>query len=244
MPHSDSRWTAAGVSLQGSRRANEDRFLVLEGLGPGGGLFLVVDGMGGHLGGARAAELTVRAVSEHLREHRPNGDPAGTLEHAFRRAEELLAAEARPEFSGMGAVALAALYRPPWLHLAYLGDARAYRARGNTCAVVTQDQTIGFKLLEEGRLTPEEFRKSPWRHHLIQFLGRRHAAIAHVTLDIQPEDRLLLATDGAWEWLEDAGIQELLRKAADPPELVAAVQSRAGKAVPRDNATVLAVYWG
>src|SRR6188474_2955901 len=68
----------ADLSLLGHREENQDRVAIAD--GDGAVLLAVIDGMGGHADGARAAEVAIRTlITEFWDASRPLFDPDGFL---------------------------------------------------------------------------------------------------------------------------------------------------------------------
>ena len=101
------------------RSSNEDAWDVLE--IPGGLLCVVADGMGGHLAGEVASQLTVQTLRQVFTVGGAAAEPSRSLEAAIRQANraihqaaEMLALVTFPVFLGAAAVSagIAALYGP------------------------------------------------------------------------------------------------------------------------------------
>ena len=66
------------------REENQDR---MSGTAvPAGHLYIVADGMGGHKGGAQAAELTIEGIRKHIGEAQPDTPLEGVIRTAFAKA--------------------------------------------------------------------------------------------------------------------------------------------------------------
>lgn len=132
------------------RRHNEDSYLALE----EEGVFLVADGMGGHLAGEVASQLAAQTVSEVFK---TRGFPDKLEEGIHARASELVhAVEAANaavhekslsdgNLHGMGTTMVAARFSRSKrrAYVANVGDSRCYRLRGGELKQLTVDHTIG-----------------------------------------------------------------------------------------------------
>ncbi len=223
------------------RAVNQDDYYI----DPKGRFFVVADGMGGHAGGQEASRIATQAIQIYLNENWDKDEsPQTLLENAFLKANhEILQDQAEhPERADMGTTAVAVMFRAdqPWC--AHIGDSRLYRLRGAKLHQITEDHTWVARAMKLGELTPDQARIHPWRHILSKCLGREDVRQVDVQpFDLQPNDRLLLCSDGLTEELSDQLIAFHLKtiRACDRAALalVNAAKDRGG----RDNITVVIV---
>lgn len=223
------------------RAVNQDDYYI----DPGGRFFIVADGMGGHAGGQEASRIATQAIQTYLNDYWESGDSAQILlESAFLKAnDEILQDQTKhPERADMGTTAVAVMFRDdqPWC--AHIGDSRLYRLRGAKLHQITEDHTWVARAMKSGDLTPDQARIHPWRHILSKCLGREDVRQIDVqAFDLQPNDRLLLCSDGLTEELSDQLIASHLKtiRACERAALalVNAAKDRGG----RDNITVVIV---
>jgi protein phosphatase len=127
--------------------------------------------------------------------------------------------------------------------VAHVGDSRAYLLRGLTMIQLTQDHSWVEEQMRQGLLTPEEALVHPWRHMLTRALGIEAAVEPDLsTLSLQPNDRILLCTDGLTKMLDDHRIVDILLHAGRSADvacetLIAQANQRGGQ----DNTTVLII---
>lgn len=215
---------------------------------PEAGLFLVADGMGGTNAGAIAA----RAVAELL----PARVAATLARCQKRKAKELpgalpsLIAEFSAELrdramadgrlKGMGSTLVLALSRGRSLHVAHLGDSRAYLLESGRLRRLTRDHSIVAVLLELGKITPEQAAAHPARHQLSRFVGMEGRAVAEVsTLKPKRGARLLLCSDGLTNMLADEAIRRSLVAEPEPEAATVRLIKEANEAGGLDNVTAL-----
>lgn len=223
------------------RTANQDAYY----LDPGGRFFIVADGMGGHAGGQEASRIATQVIQTYLEDHWDSPELSGSLlESALLKANQAILQDqaSHPERSDMGTTVVAAIFRDeqPWC--AHIGDSRLYRLRGAKLEQLTEDHTWVARAMKVGDLTLEQARVHPWRHILSKCLGREDVRqIDAQPLELQPNDRLLLCSDGLTEELSDQLIASHLKsvRACDKAAtaLVNAAKDRGG----RDNITVVIV---
>lgn len=135
----------------------------------------------------------------------------------------------------MGSTLTVALLYKRRLYVAHVGDSRVYHYRpGQSLRCLTKDHTLAASLVEADLLQPDEVASSPKRHQLQRQLGKSY----RVTIDleqheVQPNDTILLCSDGLWHMLPNARIQELLTRVEDPQHtatlLIEAANSAGGE---------------
>jgi serine/threonine protein phosphatase PrpC len=226
------------------RTFNEDRCAVEE------GLFILSDGMGGESAGAAASEFVCGRLPDLLAEHLKGHDElhGDEIEQALRDATMDLSRRMRDE-SGllagpqkMGATLLVAVLWDDRIHLAHVGDSRAYLFDGASLRRVTEDHSVVGVLVHRGALTTEQAEQHPMRGHLSRYIGMKGNALADVvTLDWQRGDRLLLCTDGLTEYVDDESIQRVVSREVDLAAACHMLADAAREGGGRDNITVLIV---
>ncbi len=184
------------------REHNEDSYLAQD------RLFAVADGMGGHRGGEVASRIAVDALARH-----GGSDHAG-LAGAIREANQAVLARASrdPEkLRGMGTTLTALVAGDGAVHLAHVGDSRAYILRDGELTQLTEDHTLVQRMVTEGSLSPEEAEVHPQRSVLVRALGvEADLEVDEVFREVRAGDRLLLCSDGLTDLIADADIRGLL----------------------------------
>ena len=223
--------------------------------GVSGQLLVVCDGISGAPGGLVASQIGVGTVARYVLNAMPwflslNHD------HDDDQEEDLLAAllevesaveaqaEASPEFQGMGTTLTMAYIVWPRLYVVNIGDSRCYLMRGDTLEQLTHDQTLAQGLVERGTLTPEQAVGSPLANVLVSSLGQ---GLSHFRPDVyktelEPDDRILVCTDGLTNSVDDTRIAELLSATDSPDVLCQALIDEANEAGGRDNITVAVAF--
>ncbi len=244
-------WHGVGLTDRGLvRPSNQDTFTVSNHLG----LWVLADGMGGQAGGEVASGLAVESVITHVQA--TAGDTAaGPTGHdgdelLVRRAIEtaqqavLAHAQARPALTGMGTtiVVLRISSDPsPRATLAHVGDSRAYRFRTGTLTLLTRDHSLVEEYIRQGRMSSQEAFTHPLRHVLTRAIGIEGAAEPDVSVHVlQPDDVLLLCTDGLTKMLNDEQIATTLHNAGRSPDTACrALVDEAIRCGGNDNVTVV-----
>ncbi|MDP5226931.1 MULTISPECIES: PP2C family serine/threonine-protein phosphatase [Arthrobacter] len=162
-------------------------------------LAVVADGMGGHAGGNVASASTVLDLI-HLDHDDYDGDAGTVLADEIQTANSILSqlVHVDPLLAGMGTTVTALLLSEGELHFAHIGDSRAYRLRDGKFEQLSVDHTFVQRLVDEGRLRPEEAETHPHKNVLMRVLGDVDASpeLDLSTVDIREGDRWLLCSDG------------------------------------------------
>jgi serine/threonine protein phosphatase PrpC len=240
----------ADLSLLGDREDNQDRVTVSA--AEQAALLVVIDGMGGHSDGSRAADTALKSLLESFRQTQlPMFDPLGFLHMALSRAHDEVAKlgngqtiDTRPRATT--AICLVQEGAAFWAHI---GDSRVYHMRHGKILERTRDHSHVELLLREGKITEEELPTHPMRNFVECCLGG-DPAIPEMTVSgrhvLQPGDVLLLCTDGIWANLRDADIAGFFRE--DNQELRAWLEALGRRAVQAsapfsDNSTAAVLRW-
>jgi PPM family protein phosphatase len=220
------------------RKNNEDRFL------SAGRLAAVADGMGGHRAGEVASAIAMEELStlEHAGPFRTPADAGEALRAVFLRANRRIreTAAADKELDGMGTTMVALLEDGDSVHLANVGDSRAYLLRNGELTQVTVDHTLVQELIDEGRLRPEEAERHPQRSIITRALGvEPEVDVDLFTYKLQRGDRLLLCTDGLSGVVDETRIRNVLLRVADPQDTAERLVAMANEGGGPDNITVM-----
>ena len=248
------RLTSAARTDPGRRRENnEDSFCTREDLA----LFIVADGMGGHVAGEIASRLVVEEVERFVETTLPAGASAENvaaravsrsagdrLSTALVQANHKLAARIAEDATlhGMATTAVALLAEPEAVALAHVGDSRAYRCRAMHLTRLTSDHSWVEEQMRAGLLTEAAARRHPWRHVVTRAIaGTTDIDVEVSALSLEPGDRLLLCSDGLSTVVTDRGIADVLRTDRPSGEVCAELVRRANAAGGPDNVTVVLV---
>jgi serine/threonine protein phosphatase PrpC/ABC-type cobalt transport system substrate-binding protein len=177
-------------------------------------LFVVADGMGGHAGGDVASAIALKRVMEADKHYASANDAEFALQASLIAANSLLAETVfeHPELMGMGTTVSAILRSGNEIAIAHIGDSRIYLMRDGVLTQITADHTFVQRLVDSGRITPEEAAVHPRRSVLMRVLGDVDAApeIDTTVHDTKPGDRWLLCSDGLSSYVSDEKIEVVL----------------------------------
>jgi serine/threonine protein phosphatase PrpC len=176
-----------------------------------GNLYIVADGMGGHLAGDRASELAVSVITKAYYED-PSPDVETSLCYAIEAANTRIRDEASEMAkSGMGTTVVCAIIRGHELYVAHVGDSRAYLARGQAMQQLTEDHSWVEDQVRAGVISQEDARTHPQRNIITRSLGNRPEVVVDTQRRIiQEGDIILLCSDGLCGPVRDEEIQEAI----------------------------------
>jgi protein phosphatase len=206
-------------------------------------LAVVADGMGGHAGGDVASAATVLDML-HLDHGDYDGDAGTVLADEIQTANSLLSelVHINPKLAGMGTTVTALLLAEGKLHFAHIGDSRAYRLRDGVFEQVSVDHTFVQRLIDEGRLRPEEAETHPHKNVLMRVLGDVDASpeLDLDTLEVKPGERWLLCSDGL-NYVAGHVVERTVRETKDLRECAETLVNLTLDAGSPDNVTVVMV---
>jgi cell division protein FtsW (lipid II flippase)/serine/threonine protein phosphatase PrpC len=231
---------SAGLTQTGNvRRTNEDSFLLRS------PLFMVADGMGGALAGELASRMCAEAFAElDLIEHQGEEALRSTIGVANRRIWERSRTDV--EASGMGTTVTAALVGENGaVSFAHVGDSRAYLLRDGALQRLSEDHSLVHELMRAGELSEIEAEQHPQRSVITRALGTdEDVQIDTFSLDAQPDDVLLLCTDGLNTMVSEQDIAAVLASPTTVADIARRLVRAALKAGGEDNVTAVVVRFG
>jgi serine/threonine protein phosphatase PrpC len=204
-------------------------------------LAVVADGMGGHAGGDVASAATVLDMI-HLDTDDYDDDAGTVLADEIQTANSLLSelVHINPKLAGMGTTVTALLLAEGKLHFAHIGDSRAYRLRDGEFEQISIDHTFVQRLIDEGRLRPEEAETHPHKNVLMRVLGDVDASpeLDLATIEVQPGERWLLCSDGL-NYVAGHVVERTVRETPNLSECVETLVDLTLEAGAPDNVTVV-----
>ncbi|HSQ38934.1 MAG TPA: protein phosphatase 2C domain-containing protein [Anaerolineales bacterium] len=223
-------------------------------------LFAVLaDGIGGHKGGEVAAELAVNHIMQSVA--KADGKfSRHIIEQAVNEASSAIAAHSvtNENLKGMGATCAIVWVIDNKLHTAYVGDSRIYLMRGGRIQQLTVDHSWVQEAIEKGILTPELAREHPNVHVIRRYLGSAvppepdfrlnlfdgegaHHAENNQGTELQPNDVILLCTDGLTDLVWNDEILEVVRTRPTLKEASRELVNLANERGGHDNITVILI---
>nr|WP_245325152.1 protein phosphatase 2C domain-containing protein [Microbacterium amylolyticum] len=228
------RW--AGATDAGRKRENnQDSFLTTP------PLFVVADGMGGHVGGEIASQSVVARLHETAETGRISPEE---IDRALALAVQDISDHPDTTDEGTGTT-LTGVYLDQTVDTATvvalnIGDSRVYLQRGDQLMQVTTDHSLVQELVQSGRLSEEEAETHPYSNVITRAVGPSEAVSPdYVRIDILPGDRYVICSDGLTKELTDYGILHFLHENSDPADAVVGMMKAALDNGGRDNVTII-----
>ena len=207
------------------RSSNEDSYSTR----PDVGLFVVADGMGGHVAGEVASRVAVEAIEAFIEEtagadkNRTWPFPfeptlsleANRLKAAFRLANRRIASAIADsqDLRGMATTASAILVGATQASVGHVGDSRVYALRNGALEQITHDHSWVEEQVRAGTLSPSAARQHPWRNVVTRALSGGEDPEVDVTeVTPTPGERYLLCSDGLFAVVTDDRIADILRR--------------------------------
>jgi protein phosphatase len=249
-----------GVTDVGRRRAaNQDSFII-DRLSPSTLLAVVCDGMGGAAGGLEASSIACSVFADSVEADLDRLDDRGRdvtpalCERILRRGVDFAnAAVARraaedPGLAGMGTTLVAALVSGERIYVANVGDSRLYCVTDGVAEQVTHDHSYVQLLVDMGRMTEDQARKSPNKNIITRAVGTADEIECDVfTISTLP-DAILLCSDGLTNMLSPdeigAHFSPGLESEEDVSEVCRSLVEKANEKGGPDNITAVAVAFG
>jgi serine/threonine protein phosphatase PrpC len=199
---------ACAAQHQGDRKEQQDRVAILAHARlKGVALAVVADGMGGHTGGALAAEQVIHTAKNNLDHFSPNEEtPQFMLENSMREAHTMIKAARFINEKDPHSTAVLLLLQPGKLTWGHCGDSRLYRFSGDQLLSRSIDHSYVEHLLSSGKITPEQALTHPNRNILLTSLGGQDEPKFTISesYELKGGENFVLCSDGLWAYFDDA----------------------------------------
>lgn len=225
------------------REMNQDYFFASdEPVGSLPNLYIVADGMGGHKAGDYASRYTTQRLVASV--SRSSGEePVTILKEAIGTANRLLIEEALEDETkrGMGTTVVAATIIANRLYVANVGDSRLYLA-GREMRQITKDHSLVAEMVRIGEMGAAEAKAHPDKNIITRAIGASaHVEADFFEVDLTPEDRILICTDGLTNMVDDSEIRDVVTEDAPIEKRVEKLVYEANRAGGKDNITVMII---
>jgi serine/threonine protein phosphatase PrpC len=214
----------------------------------GSNLFVVADGMGGHAGGDVASSLAISRLAALDQPYDSTAEAERALRDAISDAAVDLVdtVNMRPELAGMGTTVSALIMVDDYAVIAHIGDSRIYLFRDGALTQITTDHTFVQRLVDSGRITPEEARYHPRRSVLMRVLGDMDTdpELDTFIMPTQPGDRWLLCSDGLSGVVDDPHTAKAMGLGLAPGRTADSLLKQALDGGAPDNVTIVIVDVG
>ena len=219
---------------------------------PNSAWVIVCDGMGGANGGNVASAIAVETIREQLLsgydENLSKPNRKHLMINAINRANEEVhrVSLERPELHGMGTTVVLLVAAKGTLHVAHVGDSRAYLRHGGVLPQITMDHSYVQDLVNFGQITQEEARVHPKRNIITRVLGvHEEVRCDYAAWDFSPGDLALACSDGLSNYMDEDLLDQYMEEYGDagrtlPRELIQYAVQCGGS----DNITAAVIFNG
>lgn len=236
------------------RSSNEDSYCTRADLG----LFVVADGMGGHVAGEVASRIAVETIQTFIAEtagadknrtwpfpFEPTISLDGNrLKAAFRLANRQIANAMTDavDLRGMATTASALLASKQHACVAHVGDSRIYVLRAGKLEQITSDHSWVEEQVRAGTMSETAARQHPWRNVVTRALaGGDDPEIDIVELAPKSGERFLLCSDGLFTVVPHDTIVRLMGERVPLEGVCEHLIAAANEAGGPDNITTLVI---
>jgi PPM family protein phosphatase len=240
-------WRTGVASDPGLERSvNEDRVLADD----EHGVFLVVDGLGGHAAGELAADTALRTIENRLASIDVHSNIEEQIRQAITDANNCVyeLGQQNSDWRGMACVLTLAVAEEDRVTIGHVGDSRLYLAWNGNLRKLTCDHSPVGELEDQGALTEIEAMRHPRRNEVFRDVGSRpHSHDDPQFIDsrsflFRPDAALLLCSDGLSDVLTSAQISSIIEHyEGDPAETAQQLIDAANEAGGKDNISVIFV---
>ena len=226
------------------RDVNEDRVHV----DVSRGLFVVIDGVGGHAAGGKAADIALTMVRARL--ERETGSVVDRVREAIAIANNEIhrAAGLRPEWNGMACVLTVVVVDETRAVVGHVGDTRLYKLRDDRIDKITRDHSPVGEREDSNELSELEAMHHPRRNEVYRDVGSDpHQPDDADFIDVreipfEPDAALLLCSDGLTDLIDSSAVHDVIdRFAGEPDQVVKELIDAANAAGGKDNISVVYV---
>jgi serine/threonine protein phosphatase PrpC len=224
------------------RSNNEDRFH----FDPNRGILLVVDGIGGHAAGEKAADVAVNMVRSRL--ERETGTASERIREAITVAnnEIFRLARTNPEWHGMACVLTVAVVEDGSAVIGHVGDSRLYKIRGGRIQKVTHDHSPVGEREDSNDLSEADAMRHPRRNEIYRDVGTEEHTpddpefIELVRSPFEDDSALLLCSDGLSDQVTSSDIlRTVARHGRNPDAAIEELINDANRAGGKDNVSIV-----
>lgn len=228
-------------SLVGHREENQDRYIVVHSAQCNASLVIVADGMGGHHGGAEAAQAVIDASVELWRETPSFNDPKAFLLALVERAEQAVKAIQQGDFAKAQTTFCALFVNGEHIMSVHLGDSRVIQVDERNVIKRTVDHSLAQIQVLQGKISEDEIATHPDQNKLFANVGSDKPGEPEIeTFAVMP-GRLIVCSDGFWELFRQAELPAFVMGIDSDAQLSQQIQALIDDRNGHDNTTAVIV---
>jgi serine/threonine protein phosphatase PrpC len=214
------------------------------------GLYIIADGMGGHLHGEKASEVAIHAMANHVISKllpsipsAPGGDTTNSLENIMKQGVQAAHQAIIKGAPGGGSTLTGILLLRDEMTIAHIGDSRAYAvdAQGKV-NLLTTDHSLVKRLVDLGQITSAEAAIHPQRNVLYRALGLAETIdVDLISAPIPQPGYLVLCSDGLWGVVSEDEMANIILSTNSPQNASQNMLEAANTAGGPDNISVIII---
>lgn len=238
-------YQTAMLTQPGGRTYNEDYFgsVALEDQLNG---WVIADGLGGHGGGDVAAKLAVEAMLDTLAENPLRATETLKLQFDQAQAVVMAAQKSSLKLADMQTTAVTLIIHHDLALWGHIGDTRLYHFHKGCIQQQTSDHSVPQMLAKAGEISAAEIRFHEDRNCLLRSIGCEETFKPYLEqspISLHSGDAFLLCTDGFWEYVFEAEMEEDLNQADSAAEWLKTMELRLLNRAPErnDNYSAIAI---
>lgn len=225
------------------RTENQDTFYTNEQpIGNLPNLFVVADGMGGHVGGKQASETALQTIVDYIEKSKEENIRV-LFDKAVRQANKAVYEEAEEKsLQGMGTTVVMASLDKDVLSVANVGDSRLYVVSPGEIKQVTKDHSLVEEMIRMGELERSKARLHPEKNVITRAVGAAEdCRVDFFQVRLEEEECVLMCSDGLSNMLDDEQIRNIINSQRDVIEKTQKLVEAANNSGGKDNITVVVV---
>lgn len=197
-----------------ARNSNQDDVLAVT-KEDGDSLYVLCDGMGGHMGGATACKKCINIFKKEF-----NKSNYKNIEEAkkwlydmiLKANQEIVSASNKDaSLKGMGTTVVCFLINKDFKVYASVGDSRLYSYNKKQLIQLSEDQTFAAALYKAGYINKKEAKNHPRRSMLLCAVGSAPGENLDVQIkEVTGDNNYLICSDGLYNMVDDNVIKKIL----------------------------------
>ncbi|GHU17017.1 hypothetical protein FACS1894163_07410 [Spirochaetia bacterium] len=197
------------------RKANEDSMDVFDTANMK--VFVVCDGMGGHVGGQVASQTAIAAIKEFML-NRVFTDPREAIHNSIIAANDaiLKRVQTQPELNGMGSTCVMLIVTSDGkVYYGHIGDSRIYIVANHQIRQLTKDHSFVQTLVDAGEISKEQAEHHPRKNEITNALGipdMQPPTLCNEPIEPEAGNCFVLCSDGLSGMVDDRHVERVVSK--------------------------------
>lgn len=207
-------------------------------------LFIVADGMGGHLAGDYASKYTVMRITELIEQNVTENSDIELIDECIQTVNKELysKAEMEEEFSGMGTTLVLCYIRDNIVYAANVGDSRLYIINESDIRQITHDHSLVEELIAQGSIEKDSSTYYEKKNVITRAVGVADSVcVDYFEAELSEGDSVLLCSDGLTNMVSDDEIMRIVNNNIESEDCVKELINKANSNGGRDNITVVVI---